>query len=47
MRFFLSGKYVLFYGRPDRSVEATEAQMSARWKQRPEGSTWGDWGDDD
>jgi kynurenine formamidase len=21
--------------------------MSQRWKQRPEGSTWGDWGDDD
>ena len=21
--------------------------MAKRWKQRPEGSTWGDWGDDD
>ena len=21
--------------------------MSKRWKQRPPGSTWGDWGDDD
>ena len=21
--------------------------MSKRWKQRPAGSTWGDWGDDD
>src|SRR3974390_2594675 len=23
------------------------ALMAKRWKQRPEGSTWGDWGDDD
>ena len=21
--------------------------MTKRWKQRPAGSTWGDWGDDD
>ena len=21
--------------------------MTKRWKQRPDGSTWGDWGDDD
>ena len=21
--------------------------MTKRWKHRPEGSTWGDWGDDD
>ena len=21
--------------------------MAKRWKQRPDGSTWGDWGDDD
>ena len=21
--------------------------MTKRWKQRPPGSTWGDWGDDD
>lgn len=21
--------------------------MTTRWKNRPEGSTWGDWGDDD
>src|ERR1700727_189869 len=23
------------------------ATMSTRWKQRPPGATWGDWGDDD
>src|SRR3954447_19267711 len=24
-----------------------EAAVAKRWKQRPPGSTWGDWGDDD
>ena len=33
-----------------RSVQASDgggAAVTKRWKQRPDGSTWGDWGDDD
>jgi kynurenine formamidase len=30
-----------------RGVAGREAGMAKRWKRRPEGSTWGDWGEDD
>ena len=32
---------------PDRCGQKEKRRMSKRWKQRPPGSTWGDWGDDD
>src|SRR5881409_2557364 len=30
-----------------RSVHAMLTAVTRRWTQRPPGSTWGDWGDDD
>jgi kynurenine formamidase len=33
-------------GSPENAEEGTN-DMAKRWQQRPEGSTWGDWGDDD
>src|SRR5580704_2373631 len=34
-------------GRPGPSRRVRSKRMTKRWKQRPPGSTWGDWGDDD
>jgi hypothetical protein len=34
------------YSNP-RTIQREEQLMARRWKHRPEGSTWGDWGDDD
>src|ERR1700734_4435338 len=35
------------YGRGGPKRQEGAGMMTKRWKQRPPGSTWGDWGDDD
>jgi hypothetical protein len=34
-------------GKPTGRYRKAEAAVAKRWQRRPDGSTWGDWGDDD
>src|SRR6195256_2640886 len=38
---------MLAAGRTKGNKNKGEQRVTKRWKQRPDGSTWGDWGDDD